>query len=522
MRPHFAVFAVLHCIAIAGVANAEEVSGVLDGDTTWSAASNPYQVVADVTVPDGATLIIEPGVQVELAAETSIVVAGELVARGTEDEPIVFTHAGNGNWNSIVFEDTAVDAVFEHVDDYVSGSIIEHCTLEFGTRALHIHGSSPYVVNSTFTDNFVPFSVDPMGGPAITVDQGGEPRIRGNSFFDNEAEVATWGGAIFITASEPIIQDNMFTGNSSVYGGAITNDVSASPIVGNTFEDNVTVTKGGALCLVSGISAVLNNTVTNNEAGSDGGGIHVCIDCYPHAVPFVMDNTITDNVSTHPGNIDGAAGIGAAFIRVFSNNNIHGNTRQGEPFEFGWFHNIEVEGYPSWVYDRAIGANYWGTADEDEVADLVFDGTDDDALGVVTIAPPLSEPVTEVGPRVIITTRKLRYEDDDDPMPVYLTLYNPNEERDVELAIMLQYGEGAPTPYTGPIDYAGAENRRGLYPLTMPENSVYFSTIMAPIYDSESGPAFGYWHASLFDAETGELIGDTISIRFDFVREAAE
>jgi len=509
-------------VTASAFASAEEVPEVLDTDTTWSAASSPYKVVADVTLSEGTTLTIEPGVRVELAAETSIFVEGQLVARGTADEPILFTRSGSGNWNSIVFEENSVDAVFEQVDEYVSGSIVEYCTLEFGTRALHIHGSSPYVANSTFTDNFVPFSVDPMGGPAIVVDQGAEPRIRGNSFIDNEAEVATWGGAIFITASEPIIQDNLFTGNSSVYGGALTNDISASPIVGNTFDENTTVTKGGALCLVSGISAVLNNTVTNNEAGSDGGGIHVCIDCYPHAVPFVMDNTITDNISTHPGNIDGAGGIGAAFIRVFANNNIHGNTRQGEAFEFGWFHNIEVEGYPSWVYDRVIGANYWGTTDEDEVADLVFDGTDDEALGVVTIAPPLAEPVTEAIPRVILTTRKLRYEDDDDPMPVYLTLYNPNEERDVELSIMLQYGEAAPTPYTGEIDYPGAINRRGLFPLTMPENSVYFSTIMAPIYDSSSGPDYGYWHAAIFDSDTGDTIGEPITIRFDFVREAAE
>ncbi len=105
-------------------------------------------------------------------------VTGELVARGTE---ITFTGEG---WNAVVL--TGATATFEDVDDFVSGSIIEHCVFEGGTRALTLQGASPYVHASTFRDNTCASTVL-EGGCAITLTDGAAPRIRDNTFLDNIA-----------------------------------------------------------------------------------------------------------------------------------------------------------------------------------------------------------------------------------------------------------------------------------------------------------------------------------------------
>ena len=43
---------------------ATNVSGVINADTTWTAAGNPYILTGDVLVAEGVTLTIGPGVNV--------------------------------------------------------------------------------------------------------------------------------------------------------------------------------------------------------------------------------------------------------------------------------------------------------------------------------------------------------------------------------------------------------------------------------------------------------------------------
>ncbi len=116
------------------------VGGVITTDTTWTVAAGPYQLTATVTVTGGATLRIDPGVEVQLSSGQSILVGdaiggpGALIARGSELQPIRFTSttAAPGSWDSIRFANQAVDTQLDASGAYLSGSALERCIVEFG------------------------------------------------------------------------------------------------------------------------------------------------------------------------------------------------------------------------------------------------------------------------------------------------------------------------------------------------------------------------------------------------------
>ena len=507
-------YALIPCILVA-LASPARAKKIISADTTWSASASPVSVDEDTSVAKGATLTIQAGVTVQLAAGVSLTVEGALVARGTKDKQVTFTgklvSGKPARWKSIIFADSASDATYKDLDDYVSGSIMEWCTLEYGTQAIKLVGASPHFSDSTFRDNvYTVGGGDKRCGAAMLITKGSAPRVVGCTFKDNSGDSTAEGGAIFAEKSAPIIQDCTFTGNKSAYGGAVTTYNTYSPMVGNTFEKNSATWEGGAVSLLSSSQAFLNNKVTNNQAAADGGGVHVCVTCYPHATPFFMDNTITGNKNTL---FIGAAGFGAAYLRVFSHNNVYGNTRSGTPSDFSWLHEAS-EGYPAWVSTPSIPNNWWGTTEQKQIDDTIADGNDTAKYGKVAYKPVRTSAVTTPETRVTITTEKLNYKTAGEAMPVYLTLYNPGASREVELLIMISYSGGPPIPYGGKLDFPGATRAGDRWLLTLPANAAYFSKLMAPAFAKTAGLSEGAWHAAIFEAKTGKRVGDVSSIRF--------
>jgi len=99
---------------------ANHVSGNLTGDTTWSGACI---LDSTVIVPDGNILTIEPGTVVLITEDAAITVYGQLLANGTESEPIRFTHYGDGTtWERIMF--------IEAEDSRLAHCIIEYADSE--------------------------------------------------------------------------------------------------------------------------------------------------------------------------------------------------------------------------------------------------------------------------------------------------------------------------------------------------------------------------------------------------------
>lgn len=133
------------------------VGGPLFSDTTWTAANSPYTATNSIQVMNGATLTIEPGVTVKFAAGKALSVSGELIARGTANNPIRFTGATAtpGYWGFIKFEADSTDATYDDNDVYTGGSILQHAVVEYAGSADNNPGaivanqSSPYIDHVT-------------------------------------------------------------------------------------------------------------------------------------------------------------------------------------------------------------------------------------------------------------------------------------------------------------------------------------------------------------------------------------
>lgn len=86
------ILQLLLAFLINGVSHADaKVNGNITTDTTWTLANSPYIMTGTVQVLEGVTLTIEPGVIVKSNRRAELLIGGELIAAGSEDQMIVFT-----------------------------------------------------------------------------------------------------------------------------------------------------------------------------------------------------------------------------------------------------------------------------------------------------------------------------------------------------------------------------------------------------------------------------------------------
>ena len=111
-------------------------------EATWTAGGS-YHVTCDARLPSGATLTIEPGVEVHFAPEFSLTVAGTLIANGTPDQPITFTSAQEmpdpGDWSGLHFVAGSSD------------SQLSWCVVEYATTGVRVYAAPGETVGPAFS-----------------------------------------------------------------------------------------------------------------------------------------------------------------------------------------------------------------------------------------------------------------------------------------------------------------------------------------------------------------------------------
>lgn len=157
-----------------GAQAATAVSGVISANTTWALAQSPFEVTADVSVGNGATLTIEAGATVYFDAGTNLIVSsGAIIARGTAGQPIILTSvldtAGgspvSGSWGHISFLGGTNG----------NATILENAQIRFG-QGISVQAASPTFNYLQITQNL---------GSAISIDLNSSPKGVGNQATGN-------------------------------------------------------------------------------------------------------------------------------------------------------------------------------------------------------------------------------------------------------------------------------------------------------------------------------------------------
>ena len=316
--------------------------GIVNGN--WTISGSPYLIQGAIMIPNGSTLTIEPGVTVNFQGQYKFLVLGQLLARGTTLDSIIFTATNtNTGWQGIRFENTSTSN---------DSSIISFCRLEYGnangasslshggalffdsfSKALisnstiinchaNFYGggiycnnsSSPRIINNSITNNTC------IKGGGIYCYNSSNPYIFNNNISYNNASTNSndgAGGAIYCyNSSSPIILSNIISYNNvgNGRGGGIFN-IQSSTIISNNIISYNNANNGGGIYSGSGNSEVIsNNYIANNTAYYGGGGIHS------------MGGNISNNVIVNNECVQNGGGIFCTYGNpIIENNTISNN-----------------------------------------------------------------------------------------------------------------------------------------------------------------------------------------------------
>jgi hypothetical protein len=285
-------------ILLAKTSNASAQTDIAAGNVSglWAKANSPYRVNGEITVPDGETLAIEPGVNVIFTGHYKFNVQGRILAIGTEQDSIIFTaDDDSAGWHGLRFDNTPSSN---------DSSIIEYCRLEYGkantgSGEVNRFGGAIYAKCDKLRISHCLFQLNMCYHPDIQ---------------------QTGGGAIGIAGGNPIISHCEFKANtSSFFAGALLVWYSSSK--GQIYHNYIHHNTGhGTINIGGGASPILYNNLIVNNHSTEHGVIHIS---NPGGMSVFINNTIANNTCSLAG---GAVFVNHGMTPLFINNIIYGNT----------------------------------------------------------------------------------------------------------------------------------------------------------------------------------------------------
>ena len=274
---------------LAGGAAAVELQGTLQGRRTITAAESPLRIPTTLTVPAGAVLRLEPGVVVQLGAGACLVVRGQLQALGDKRAPIRFEPLGDDvRWGNVKIlgdkDPPCYDGDRHYLEDS-GGSRLLFCEFRGGGQvpdqqydggALYLNGSAPIVKDCLFQGN------QADRGGALVCYNFATPLIEGCTFEGNSSLLDDGGALYCFFYSDAQILRNFFVQNSSArHAGGLYVSVSNPLVQENAFIDNTATGWGGALYVSSSSPRILDNALYEASAEERSTGLVFQSDCRP-------------------------------------------------------------------------------------------------------------------------------------------------------------------------------------------------------------------------------------------------
>ncbi len=324
---------IVTCLFVLGCSDFFSSSGNDDENTIlWTKEQSPIYIEGCYVVPEGKTLMIQPGVEVRFKGtrygddyndlESGMLhVKGTIIARGTKNDSIKFiSDSDEYRWTIICIDSTSTennifqyckimhsgklknlyrtcDYIFYRGGDigaiffYKSTGTVKDCYFNNNICGTFFYCSSTTKIkNNSFIDNEFDVYCEELSTPVI----------ESNTFIDNHVVCDSWDTSILFNKSSPKIINNHITG----YVLAIRGNTSGNPeVIGNTIERNSIgivyyeniqgIIEGNILtrhqypiaCGDGSSPFISNNLIIKNQSG---------ISCGGNANPYILNNTITN------------------------------------------------------------------------------------------------------------------------------------------------------------------------------------------------------------------------------------
>ncbi len=257
--------------------------GIIDYNAVWHDPGVPFAITSTVTVNNGRTLTIDPGVTLRFNSNILMDVQGTLVAEGTSSEHITFTanHAtpSPGAWKNLKFNSADSGCSLSYCDFTYGGDTyygdgmvyiinsgsnvaISNTTASHSANyGVHCKNSSPTITDSTIRDNT---------SYGVICDSASSPAIVDCTAIDN-GNYGVWihpNGIAGITGPMTLSTTHPYDA-IGVSGGTIDyNQVWSDPGVSFAITSTVTVNNSRTLTINPGVTLRFNSNVLMDVQGT--------------------------------------------------------------------------------------------------------------------------------------------------------------------------------------------------------------------------------------------------------------
>lgn len=198
------------------------IAGVVQGQ--WRAANSPYQIAADICVPAGSSLEIEPGTEITIAQDAAIEIHGQLTAGAADAPQVMFS---GDDWAGLRFINSLQDNQLHNC--FIQGAV---------ETAVKIDSSAVLLQDCILYQNHSDY-----GGGAIDVRFSTDVDVSRCTIINNSS--ASSAGGVHISHGALNLRNSIICNNSGSMGSgiAIKND-------GNADVINCTIANNSGPCAV--------------------------------------------------------------------------------------------------------------------------------------------------------------------------------------------------------------------------------------------------------------------------------
>ncbi|MEW5251350.1 FlgD immunoglobulin-like domain containing protein [Microbulbifer sp. 2201CG32-9] len=133
-----------------GNSTQREWSGTLSETLVWTPGDGtPYQLIGNLTIAEGATLWLQPGTRVDIAADYKLLVQGELVVAGDEASPVVLkpTAAACDGTNTWRQDWRGIEVLA------AASASIEYAEIHCASKGVHFNGGDGAIRHTRLLNN---------------------------------------------------------------------------------------------------------------------------------------------------------------------------------------------------------------------------------------------------------------------------------------------------------------------------------------------------------------------------------